>query len=128
LRQIQQQQKYLTALSQRDTLIATMENFLSNWDAWLCPVVPVPAFTHRQPGEPIEVDGCEFSYWRAIGAYTTIFNLTGNPAVVMPFTLSQDGLPIGVQVVGQRGSDMKLLEIAEKLTQVTGFFQRPPGY
>jgi amidase len=128
LTQIQQQQKYITALSDRDTLIATMENFLSNWDAWLCPVVPVPAFTHRQPGEPIEVDGCEFSYLRAIGAYTTIFNLTGNPAVVMPFTQSQDGLPIGVQVVGQRGSDMKLLEIAEKLTQVTGFFQRPPGY
>ncbi|BAY22950.1 amidase [Calothrix sp. NIES-2100] len=128
LTQIQQQQNYITALSERDTLIATMEKFLSNWDAWLCPVVPVPAFTHRQPGEPIEVDGCEFSYLEAIGAYTTIFNLTGNPAVVMPFTQSQDGLPIGVQVVGQRGSDMKLLEIAEKLTQVTGFFQRPPGY
>ncbi|MGF1937010.1 MAG: amidase [Nostoc sp. ChiQUE02] len=128
LTQIQQQQNYITALSERDTLIATMENFLSNWDAWLCPVVPVPAFTHRQPGEPIEVDGCEFSYLGAIGAYTTIFNLTGNPAVVMPFTQSQDGLPIGVQVVGQRGSDMKLLEIAETLTQVTGFFQRPPGY
>ncbi|MEH1969167.1 amidase [Nostoc sp.] len=128
LTQIQQRQNYITALSERDTLIATMENFLSNWDAWLCPVVPVPAFTHRQPGEPIEVDGCEFSYLGAIGAYTTIFNLTGNPAVVMPFTQSQDGLPIGVQVVGQRGSDMKLLEIAETLTQVTGFFQRPPGY
>lgn len=91
-------------------------------------MVPVPAFTHRQPGEPIEVDGCEFSYLTTIGAYVTIFHLTGNPAVVLPFTQSQEGLPIGVQVVGRRGSDLKLLEIAEKLTQVTGFFQRPPGY
>ncbi len=128
LTQIQQQQRYVTALIERDILIANIENFLSNWDAWLCPVVPVPAFTHRQPGEPIEVDGREFSYLTTIGAYVTIFNLTGNPAVVLPFTQSQEGLPIGVQVVGRRGSDLKLLEMAEKLTQVTGFFQRPPGY
>ncbi len=126
--QTEQQQRYVTALSERDILIANIEDFLSDWDAWLCPVVPVPAFTHRQPGEPIEVDGHEFSYLRTIGAYTTIFNLTGNPAVVLPFTQSQEGLPIGVQVVGRRGSDMKLLEVAEKLTQVTGCFQRPPGY
>jgi amidase len=128
LTQIQRQQRYVTALMERDILIANIESFLSNWDAWLCPVVPVPAFTHRQPGEPIEVDGREFSYWTTIGAYVTIFNLTGNPAVVLPFTQSQEGLPIGVQVVGRRGSDLKLLEMAEKLTQVTGFFQRPPGY
>ncbi|MEG4964783.1 MULTISPECIES: amidase [unclassified Microcoleus] len=57
LTQIQQQQRYVTALIGRDILIANIESFLSNWDAWLCPVVPVPAFTHRQPGEPIEVDG-----------------------------------------------------------------------
>lgn len=128
LTQTEQQQRYVTALTERETLIANMEGFLSDWDVWLCPVVPVPAFTHRQPGEPIEVDGQKFSYLEAIGAYTTIFNLTGNPAVVLPFTQSQEGLPIGVQIVGRRGSDMKLLEIAEKLTQVTGFFQRPPGY
>jgi amidase len=126
--QTEQQQRYVTALTERDTLIANIESFLSDWDAWLCPVVPVPAFTHRQPGEPIEVDGYEFSYLRTIGAYTTIFNLTGNPAVVLPFTQSQEGLPIGVQLVGRRGSDMKLLKVAENLTQVTGFFQRPPGY
>lgn len=126
--QSEQQQRYFTALATRDTMIANMEGFLSNWDAWLCPVVPVTAFTHRQPGEPIEIDGREFSYLRAIGAYTTVFNLTGNPVVVLPFTQSREGLPIGVQVVGRRGSDMKLLDVAEKLTQVTGCFQRPTGY
>jgi amidase len=126
--QTQQQQRYVTALIERDTLIANMESFLSDWDVWLCPVVPIPAFTHRQLEQPIEVDGHEFSYWRTIGAYTTIFNLTGNPAVVLPFIQSKEGLPIGVQLVGRRGSDVKLLEVADKLTQVTGLFQRPPGY
>lgn len=105
-----------------------MENFLSHWDVWLCPVAPIPAFTHRRSGEDIEIDGKQFPYLRGIGAYTTIFNLAGNPVVILPLTQSQQGLPIGVQVVGKRGSDMRLFSIADKLTQITGFFQAPPGY
>ena len=121
-------QQYEHALNTRQAIIADMENFLSNWDVWLCPVVPIPAFTHRRSGEDIEIDGKQFPYLKGIGAYTTIFNLVGNPVVVLPLTQSQEGLPIGVQVVGKRGSDMKLLLIAEKLTQITGIFQSPPGY
>ena len=90
-------------------------------------MVPIPAFKHQQWEEDIDIDGKQFPYLRAIGAYTTIFNLAGLPVVVLPFTQSQKGLPIGVQVVGRRGSDMRLLEIAEKLTQITGHFQAPPG-
>ncbi len=58
----------------------------------MCPVVPISAFTHRQSDEPIEIDGKQFPYFRGIGAYTTIFNLAGNPVVVLPLTQSQDGL------------------------------------
>jgi amidase len=54
--------------------------------------------------------------------------LTGHPVVVLPLARSAEGLPIGVQVVGQRWSEMKLLAIAEQLTELTGPFQRPPGY
>ncbi|MGQ4649386.1 amidase family protein [Lyngbya aestuarii] len=124
----QRQQKYFAALDRRDIMVANLEQFLTDWDVWLSPVVPIPAFTHRQRGEPIEVDGQQFPYMRAIGAYTTLFNLTGNPAVVLPLTLSPQGLPIGVQLIGRRGSDMRLLAIAKNLTQVTGSFSRPPGY
>ncbi|NEQ81417.1 MAG: amidase [Moorea sp. SIO2I5] len=123
-----QQQRYVQALAQRNTFINQIERFLNNWDGLLVPVAPTPAFPHCPMGKPIEVDGQQFSYMMSIGAYTTPFNLTGNPAVVMPFTRSKKGLPMGIQIVGRRGSDMKLLGIAEKLTQVTGLFQRPPGY
>ena len=122
------QQQYEKALTRRERIIADLESFLSNWDVWLCPVVPISAFPHRQSGEPIEIDGKQFPYLRGIGAYTTIFNLAGNPVIVLPLTQSQQGLPIGVQVVGRRGSDLRILEIAEKLTQITGLFQNPPGY
>ena len=64
----------------------------------------------------------------ATTAYTSIFNPTGNPAVVLPLVSSNGKLPIGVQVVGQRWRDMVLLAVAEALTEVTGGFQPPPGY
>ena len=122
------QQQYENALNRRNLIIADLERFLCDWDVWLCPVVPISAFTHCPSDKPIEIDGQEFPYFEGISAYTAIFNLTGNPVVVLPFTQSQDGLPIGVQMVGKRGSDLRLLAIAEKLTQVTGSFQSPPGY
>jgi len=62
--------RYVEAL-ERDALIAGMEQFMSDWDAWLCPVAPGPAFTHRQMrnpllGSPLEVD--ERSYPTGCGA------------------------------------------------------------
>ena len=122
------QQQYKNSLNRRELIIADLERFLCDWDVWLCPVVPISAFTHRPSDQPIEIDGQEFPYFEGISAYTAIFNLVGNPVVVLPFTQSQDGLPIGVQMVGKQGSDLRLLAIAEKLTQVTGSFQCPPGY
>ena len=87
----------------------------------------VSAFTHREPGTPLQVDGREESYWIA-NAYPTLFNYTGHPAVVMPCKLDRDGLPVGIQLVGKRWNEAGLLGIAKALSSVIGDFQRPPGY
>jgi amidase len=127
-------QGYAGALSQRDVFIAKMEAFLSNWDAWLCPVAALPAYPHiltRNPIEQlratVEVDGQKIPYLLATSVYTGLFNLTGNPVIVIPLAHTKDGLPIGVQVVGKRWADMALLSTAEQLAGVTGGFQAPPN-
>ncbi|WP_404787337.1 amidase [Altericista sp. CCNU0014] len=123
-------QDYMTALSRRDRLIGHMEQFLSQWDAWLCPVAPGPAFTHRQTWFPLRgplaVDDRRVSYWMWGLGFSSIFNLTGNPVVTLP--ISTNGLPIGVQLVGQRWQDRRLLAIAQSLSELTAGFRRPPGY
>ncbi len=121
-------QRYMKALTQRDRFVCLMDQFLDNWDAWLCPVAPVPAFTHRSSGKPIEVDGVRQPYFMACGAYTTILNLTGHPVVVLPVGQSKEGLPIGIQVVGQRWKDRSLLSVAEKLAEVGEPLAHPTGY
>jgi len=85
------------------------------------------AFPHCEPGSPLQVNGQDVEYW-LVGAHTTVFNYTGHPAIVLPYTLDGDGLPIGVQLVGKRWDESRLLGIAKALTDVTGEFPRPPGY
>src|SRR5258708_950191 len=118
---------YLEALDIRDQSIAAWEHFFEKWDVLLCPPSMMTAFPHCEPGALLSVDGQEVSYWM-VSAHSTVFNYTGHPAVVLPYKLDRDGLPIGVQMVGKRWHESRLLAMAKALSEVTGAFQRPPGY
>lgn len=119
---------YMTALTRRDELVTGLESFFDDFDALLCPVTVSPAIAHVPFGTPIDVDGKQVPYFLAGTAYTTPFNLSGSPVVVLPLARSQGGLPIGVQMVGRRWSEPALLAAAAKLALVTGPFTPPPGF
>lgn len=120
--------QYGAVLARRVAFTEQMDSFLSRWDAWICPVVPFPAFKHHTPGKPIEVDGEQMPYVLGGVAYTSIFTLTGHPVVVIPIGQTQNGLPIGIHLVGKRWQDYQLLDLAEKIVTVTGSVSHPPGY
>jgi amidase len=117
----------LRALEQRDEAVRRMDEVFDDFDAWLCPVTATPAFSHRKTGRPIEVDGQPVSYFLAAGGFASTFNVSGNPVVVIPAGRSRDGLPIGLQVVGRRWADERLLAIAASLDALVGDFRDPPG-
>jgi amidase len=119
---------YMVSLTRRDQLIATLEKFFNTWDAFLCPVTVSPAIAHVPFGTPIDVDGAEVPYFIAGTAYTCPFNLTGHPVAILPLTKSADGLPIGVQVVGRLWSEPALLQVAQRIAQITGPFTPPPNF
>ena len=119
---------YFQALIKRDYLIAAMEKFLTNWDIWLCPVSPTPAFTHRRRGTPFEIEGKTVPYTLAIGMYNNTTTTAANPIVSLPMGKSSEGLPIGVQVHGKRWSDARLLDISELIVEVVGGFEKPSGF
>jgi amidase len=120
--------QYTAILMKRDGLITALEQFFAHWDALLCPVTVGPAFPHCPSGTQIAVDGRNVPYLLSGLAFTTPFNLTGHPVVVLPLGRSAEGLPIGLQVIGRRWGEMQLLTIAEQLAEVIGPFQRPSGY
>ncbi|MCA9911053.1 MAG: amidase, partial [Anaerolineae bacterium] len=121
-------QEYAWTLAKRDTFILALERFFAKWDALLCPVTATPAFPHCPTGTPLAVDDRFVPYWNGLLSYTAPFNLSGHPAVAVPLAHSRDGLPIGLQIVGRRWGEMKLLAIARQISEVIGPFQRPPGY
>ena len=133
-------EKFLRALTQREKLMATMERFVGQYDAFLCPVTASSAFRHIAPDgyvpplnfpyytKPVMIDDQPETYMAANMAYTTIFNLTGNPVVIIPMGYSKEGMPIGVQIVGKHWRDMELLNVAKQIDGASGAFKHPPGY
>jgi amidase len=115
--------EYYTALHTRDAFIIEWEEFFASWDALLCPVAMRAAFPHCPTDTPLEVDGEQVNYWRVIG-HCAPFNFTGHPVVVVPIGNDEDGLPIGMQIVGKRWGEERLLAIAALVAEVAGPFQR----
>jgi amidase len=117
---------YFQALTERDRFIAEMDAALEPWDVWICPVAVTTAFTHCPAWSAIDIDGRSYPHAVANGIYLLPFNLSGQPAVVIPIGQTQAGLPIGIQIVGKRWREMELLSIAQEIDRVVGNLQHPP--
>jgi amidase len=116
--------RYAEALTRKDYLSLKMDKFLSKWDVWICPVAPGPAFEHQRSGKPVTIDRAKVPYWSWGCSYTSVFSLTGSPVVVLPLG-TVNGLPIGLQLVGRRWEDMKLLHIAELISNKINKYKKP---
>jgi len=58
--------------------------------------------------------------------HTAPFNVTGQPAISLPLCVSDEGLPIGIQLVGRFGGESTLLRIAATLEETMPWHQRVP--
>lgn len=118
-------EKYMQALNMQDSIITQMENFLTQYDVFICPVSSVTAFNHHSPSKsygsfsiynsPLKVNDRDIHYYMATQAYTTPFTLTESPVLSMPISFSSKSLPIGVQIVSKRYDDFRLLAIGKVL-------------
>jgi amidase len=58
--------------------------------------------------------------------YTTVFNVTGNPAMSVPLHWSNDGLPVGLHFVGRYAEEATLFRLAGQLEQARPWFDKTP--
>jgi amidase len=93
-----------------------MLSFLKDYDLIVCPVNALPAVEHGTSARPDVFPA--FSY-------TIAFNLTGWPGAVVRGGTSNDGLPIGVQMVARPWREDVALAAAKHLETVLGGHQRP---
>jgi amidase len=104
--------------------------FFGEWDVILCPVLPTPAFLlddGEMPLRRLRVDDQDIAY-KDQGVWASIATLTGLPATAMPIGLSDEGLPVGMQIVGPHLEDRTTLAFAQAVEQAFGGFVPPPAY
>jgi len=114
-------QQLAHTLAQRDRFTTQLDQFMASWDAWICPVMPIPAFPHHPIAKPLAIPGQQLPYLLAGVGFTSLFTLTGHPVVVIPIGQTDHGLPIAMQLIGQRWGDRALLALANQLVKLTGF-------
>jgi Asp-tRNA(Asn)/Glu-tRNA(Gln) amidotransferase A subunit family amidase len=112
--------QFMKACAERDLLRAEILRQMKDTPILLSPVSTGPAFRHGEgsylPGTGYR-DTMRFSQW---------LNLTGFPGASVPVGHSNDGLPIGVQVIGRPFEDELVLAVAEAIEQSRGPWQAPP--
>ena len=102
----------LAAWLARDELREKILRQMRKYPVLICPTAAIPAFRHGE--REWQVAGKTVKYLDA-WSYCEWFNLLGFPAVVVPMGYSEEGLPIGVQIVGRPWEEEVVLAIAAAL-------------
>ncbi len=101
---------YTRALAGSAQLNQALDGVFDEYDAILTPAAPGPAPRGLgSTGNP---------------AFCTLWTYLGTPAVTLPLLTSDNGLPMGVQLVGRRGNDARLLRTASWLVKTLGAGKR----
>lgn len=117
---------YLGAIQTLQRVSRGVGEQFERWDVLLSPVCATPP--HRL-GE-VDMEAAELEPYKAKArqhtGYTSIWNVTGQPAMSVPLHWTREGLPVGVQFTGRFGDEATLFQLAGQLERAAPWFDRLP--
>lgn len=116
--------EFNAAVIRRKAVVNAMWRFMRRYDLVLTPTLAVPPFALHMQG-PDQIDGRMVST-AAWLAFTFPLNLTGQPAASVPAGFTQDGLPVGLQIIGRHLDDRAVLRAAAAFEAARPWRDRVP--
>lgn len=108
---------FMQAARVRRMIADSFANAFDQCDLIICPASAGTAM-------PLDSDLTPLEYY-ALDLFTVAMNLAGVPACSVPAGLAENGLPLGLQIVGRRFDDMRVLQLAKHIQEFSGVDNRP---
>jgi aspartyl-tRNA(Asn)/glutamyl-tRNA(Gln) amidotransferase subunit A len=110
---------YLRAQKVRTLIRRDFLNAYREVDALITPTSPIPAFRRGEKSDPLAMYLCDI--------YTIGVNLAGLPAISLPCGFTAEGLPIGLQLIGQPFQEASLLAMAHAYERAHDWSTKHPS-
>jgi amidase len=118
---------YLTALAQLQALARHTVAFFADYDVLMTPVLasrPLPiGELHGCGDHPMD----DLRRSGTFAPFTSLFNVTGQPALSIPVGFGEDGMPTAVQLVGHPLAEDTLLQVAAQMERARPWAVHRPG-
>jgi amidase len=102
-----------------------IRKFMTNFDYIIAPVVGAPPF-RLDESLPTQVGDMPVDRFQDVFLSTYVFSVTGLPMISVPCGLTEDGRPVGMQIIARRHRDDQVLEAASAYERLLpGLFVRP---
>ncbi|NNC71821.1 MAG: amidase [Sphingomonadaceae bacterium] len=108
-------------LDQQARATRQYRDLFEEFDAILCPVSGTTAFEHTpvpMNDRKLTIDGEDVDFGRQFG-WIGIATYPGLPAMSMPIGKDGEGLPIGLQIIGDRHQDHSVIEITRLIAEAS---------
>lgn len=116
-------QDYLEATARRMNLGVRMGEFHEDYDLLVTPTMPIVAF---DAGRDVPANS-PAQWWTGWTPFTYPFNLTQQPAITVPCGFTKEGMPVGLQIVGPRHADVRVLNAAKAYEDATDWWLHRPS-
>jgi len=121
---------WLRTSRNREGLRARWQALFREVDVILCPPMPTPAFPHDHSPQwtrRLDIDGKNVAYGDQL-VWAAVATSVGLPATVAPIGHSDNGLPIGVEIIGGHLDDLTTIAFAGLIERAFGGFTPPPNF
>jgi amidase len=113
-------------MSMQQQIFERLRVFMQDYEFVLCAVNQVPPFPIEWDW-PHEIDGVPMDTYISWMQSAYFITVTRSPAISVPAGFTEDGLPVGIQIVGRFRDDLGVLQLSKAFESATEFWKVLPS-